>query len=61
MMKEQLSKLINVKSIVTLVLCIVFAYLAVTKIVTAEQFVAIFTVVIGFYFGTQYQKNAQGK
>lgn len=59
--KERLAKLIDVKSIVTLLLTAAFVYLAVIGVVDAAQFIAIFTVVIGFYFGTQYQKGVQGK
>jgi len=58
MMKEKLCKLINVKSIVTIILSAVFAYLAITGIISGEQFLTVFTVVISFYFGTQYQKNS---
>lgn len=49
--------LLTVKSIVTLILTAVFAYLAITGSVTAEQFLTIFTVIIGFYFGTQKAKD----
>lgn len=57
-MKEKLAKLINVKSLVTLALTVVFAYLAAVGKVSAEQFLTVFTVIIAFYFGTQTQKNA---
>ncbi|WP_124099573.1 hypothetical protein [Ruminococcus sp. Marseille-P6503] len=60
-MKQKLAKLINVKSIVTLMLTIVFCILAVKQSVSAEQFLTIFTTVIAFYFGTQYQKNTNIK
>lgn len=56
-MKSKLSKLIDVKSLVTLLLTAVFCVLAVRGTVSAEQFLTVFTVVISFYFGTQYQKN----
>ena len=57
-MKERLSNLLTVKSIVTLVLVAVFAYLAVTGVVSGQEFLTVFTVVISFYFGTQHQKTA---
>lgn len=57
-MKERLGKLLTVKSIVTLVLVAVFAYLAITGDITGQEFLTVFTVVISFYFGTQHQKNA---
>lgn len=56
-MKEKFAKLIDVKSIVTLLLTIIFCVLAVTGVVSGEQFLTIFTIVIGFYFGTQSEKK----
>ena len=58
-MKDKLAKLINVKSIITMVLCAVFAYLSIIGSVRAEQFLTIFTVIISFYFGTVSEKNAK--
>lgn len=58
-MLKNLAKLIDVKSLVTLVLTAVFAVLSLKGIVTAEQFLTVFTVVVSFYFGTQYQKNQE--
>ena len=55
-MKERLNKLLTVKSIVTIVMTAVFAVLAVRGDVTASQFLTIFTVVIGLYFGTQHDR-----
>ena len=52
----RIGKLIDVKSIVTLVLTGVFAYLAATDKVSVDQFLTVFTVIIAFYFGTQAQK-----
>ena len=56
-MMETLSKLLTVKSIVTIALTIVFCALSVTGAITGDQFLTIFTVVISFYFGTQYEKK----
>lgn len=56
-MKARLAKLIDVKSLVTLALTIVFCVLSIIGAVPTE-FLTIYTVVIGFYFGTQAQKNA---
>ena len=53
--KKRLSALVSVKSIVTLVLTGVFAYLAVTGQI-AQDFMTVYAVVIAFYFGTQSQK-----
>lgn len=60
-MKERLSRLLTVKSIVTILLTAVFAYLAITGAVTAEQFLTVFTVIIAFYFGTQATKEGEKK
>ena len=57
-MKTKLAKLLDVKSIVTILLALVFAALSLWGNVTAEQFLTVFTVVIAFYFGTQAQKAA---
>ena len=56
-MLKKLAKLIDVKSIVTLVLTGVFSYLSITGVIGAEQFLSIFTVIISFYFGTQVGKK----
>ena len=58
-LKKRLANLLAVKSIVTIVLTAVFAYLTCTGGVTAEQFLTVFTVVIAFYFGTQAEKRSQ--
>lgn len=54
---KKLSNLINVKTIVTLLLTIVFCILALKSIINGEQFLVIFTTVIAFYFGTQHEKK----
>lgn len=57
-MKERLSKLLTVKSIVTIILAIVFSYLSIIKVITGQEFLTIFTVVVSFYFGTQHEKKS---
>ena len=59
-MKEKLIKLLGVKSIVTIVLCFVFAYLSIVGTIQPDQFMTIFTVVISFYFGTQVERRDNG-
>jgi hypothetical protein len=54
---ERLAKLLTIKSLVTLMTTIVFCYLAVTGQVVADQFLMIFSTIIAFYFGTQFEKN----
>lgn len=55
-----IQNLLTVKSIVTVLLTAVFSYLAIVGRISGEQFLTIFSVVIAFYFGTQYQKNSGG-
>ena len=59
-MQEKLIKLLGVKSIVTIVLCFVFAYLSIVGTIQPDQFMTIFTVVISFYFGTQVERRDNG-
>lgn len=54
---QKIANLINVKTIVTLLLTIVFCILALKSIISGEQFLVIFTTIIAFYFGTQHEKN----
>ena len=56
-MKEKLAKLINVKSIITIMLSIVFSYLSISGDIQPDQFISIFTVVISFYFGVVSEKK----
>jgi hypothetical protein len=60
-MKSKLAKLIDVKSIVTLLLVFIFCYLAVVGRVTSQDFMTVFVIVIGFYFGTQTPKGTPTK
>ncbi len=60
-MIDKLAKLIDVKSLVTLTLTLIFAVLSLTGKLSAEQFQTVFSTVIAFYFGTQHQKNSAGK
>lgn len=56
--KKKFAKLIDVKSIVTLALTLVFCVMALTKVINGQEFLTIFTTVIAFYFGTQIEKKA---
>jgi hypothetical protein len=47
----------DVKSFVTVVMTILFFILSIMKIIDANAVLTIYTTVIAFYFGTQYQKN----
>ena len=58
-MKEKLCKLIDVKSLVTLTLTGVMAYLSISGREVSETFKTIYVMIIGFYFGTQATKNVK--
>lgn len=47
---------ITIKSVVTILLTIVFCLLSLAGKITSEQYMTVFTTVIAFYFGTQFSK-----
>ena len=53
---KRLSNLLSVKSLVTLLLTVVFTVLALRGDITGKDFLTIFLTVITFYFGSQSQK-----
>ena len=53
---KRLGNLLSVKSIVTLFLTGVFAYMAIVGKIS-QDFMTIYAVIIAFYFGTQSQKT----
>ena len=52
-LKKRFANLLTVKSIVTVALTAVFSVLALRGTISGTEFLTIFTVVVGFYFGTQ--------
>lgn len=54
--KKRLGNLLRVKSLVTMILTCVFAYMAVVGKIS-QDFMTIYAVIIAFYFGTQSQKT----
>ncbi len=52
---KRLGNLLSVKSLVTMILTVVFAYQAVVGNIS-QDFMTIYAVIIAFYFGTQSQK-----
>lgn len=52
---KRIATLLSVKSLVTLVLTGVFAWMAVSNAIS-QDFMTIYAVIIAFYFGTQSQK-----
>ena len=56
-MLERLSKLIDVKSIMTLALTGGFIGLTCAGEITGDQFLTIFTMIVGFYFGRSEERR----
>ena len=56
-MKDALIKLLKVKSIITILLTIIFCILAVKGTISGKEFLTIFTMIVSFYFGVQSTKE----
>lgn len=56
--KNRLTRLLCVKSLVTLMLTAVFAVLALRNQIN-QDFMTVYTVIIAFYFGTQLERTTQ--
>ncbi len=54
---KNIAGLIKVKTIVTLVVITVFAYLALTGAITPDNVMIVVSTVIAFYFGTVAEKK----
>jgi hypothetical protein len=52
-----LNKLLSVKKIIALLLTLVFCYLAVIKNISSTEFLSVFTLIIGYYFGQSTAKE----
>ena len=57
-LKKNAANLLKVKTIVTLLLTIVFCVLALTGTISGADFLQIFAIVITFYFCSQNEKKA---
>lgn len=60
-MREHLGKLLTIKSLVTLGATAVFAALSVSGRLSAQEFLTVYTVIVSFYFGTQFEKSGGNK
>ena len=54
---ENLANMIKVKTVVTIMVIVVFSVLALRGSINAESVMYIVTAVIAFYFGTQHDKK----
>lgn len=56
---KRISNLLSVKSLVTLTLTAVFAYMSLAGTIS-QDFMTVYAIVIAFYFGTQAKKPQEG-
>lgn len=54
---KNLANLVKVKTIVTLIVVAIYAYLAITGKITADNVMIITSMVVSFYFGTQHERK----
>lgn len=54
---KNLANLVKVKTIVTLVVIAIYAYLAIAGKITADNVMIITSMVVSFYFGTQHERK----
>lgn len=59
MIEKIINRLLTVKSLVTLTLTAVFAFLSATGAIKPEAFQDIFYIVVAFYFGVQTAKKQE--
>ena len=57
---ENLAGLIKVKTIVTMIVTVVFAVMALKGSISADNVMIIVSMVVSFYFGTQHEKTGTG-
>ncbi len=56
-MNEIITKLLTVKSIVTILATIVFCVLSLRGTLDSQAYLTVYTTIIAFYFGTQAEKK----
>ena len=56
---KNLANLLKVKTIITLVVCAVFAVQALNGTISADNVMIIVSMVVSFYFGTQAEKKSK--
>lgn len=58
-LRQRAAALLSVKSVVTIASTAVFAVLSLRGSISSKDFLSIFIMIIGFYFGTQSRKGEQ--
>lgn len=56
-MKDKLAKLIDVKSIVTIILTVIFCVLSLRGVIKADSFMTIFVMVMTYFFTKKTDKG----
>ena len=56
---QNLAGLIKVKTLVTLVVLVIFAVLALRGDISPDNVMIVTSMVVSFYFGTQHEKKAK--
>lgn len=56
-LRDNLANLIKVKTIVTLIVAVVFAVLSLNGAISSDNVMIIISMVVSFYFGTQHEKE----
>lgn len=60
-MKEAITNLLKIKSIVTILMTVAFIVLLFIRETVPQEFVVIYTSIISFYFGVQTTRKEQNK
>ena len=55
-LKENLANLLKVKTLITLMVLMVFTVLALREEISADNVMIVVSMVVSFYFGTQHEK-----
>ena len=55
---EFLKNLLQIKKIIALLTTIVFCFLSIKGLISSTEFLSVFTLIIGFYFGQSSARKA---
>ncbi|WP_312339096.1 hypothetical protein [Anaerospora hongkongensis] len=65
MIKNEIVKLIvaflSVRKVIALVVTITFCYIAIKGLINASEFISVFSMIIGFYFGRSTALDMPGR
>lgn len=58
---NRIEKLLEIKSIITLTCLYCFLLMTINEKIDVAYFNSLFQIIIGFYFGSQFEKNNKGE